>query len=313
MCCGKREYSLLFLRRQRQCWDSWWMTQSGAIAAHYEYDPFGKLMNFASEEALWNSYRFSTTYYVDGTELHYYGTRYYLLDMSRCLNRDSILEAGGLNLHGFVQNRSINAIDAIGHALYAFDGTANVPENETNVYLSFRAWGGRKGNYLLGIGNEIEYSIYTQKLRQATGWVLSETRSRMLIKLEQNIEANDLEIDVIGFSRGAVTAIAFAEVIEKLREEGVYPYGRIEKISFMGLYDPVPEPAIGHRPRIAELAENTAIAYSLDEKRSEFEPSLYTESIRIEARRFRGGHSDIGGGYQERGLASFCRKCKKVL
>jgi hypothetical protein len=121
--------------------------------------------------------------------------------------------------------------------------------------------------------------------------------------MERFIEEGDTDVDVIGFSRGAVTAIAFAEAVEKLKKEGVSPFCRVDHIRFMGLYDPVPGPFIRHRPGIPAIVQRTSIAYSLDEKRYQFAQSAYGGSG-VMASGFRGGHSDVGGGYQERGLAN---------
>ena len=148
-----------------------------------------------------------------------------------------------------------------------------------------------------------EYTAYTRLLRQATGWGLSAKKSSMLSHMEEFIEAGDTDVDIIGFSRAAVTAIAFAEAVEKLRDEKVPPFCAIERIRFLGLYDPVPGPFMADRPEIPKLVGSAAIAYSLDEKRDQFRPSIYNGPS-VTSRRFRGGHSDIGGGYKERGLAN---------
>lgn len=200
-------------------------------------------------------------------------------------------------------NNGLNGIDRLGLALYAFDGTKNVPADNTNVWLMSQAYQG-SAFYERGIGNANQYSIFTRLIRQATGWGLTAKKNVMLRNLKKQIEEGDLDVDVIGFSRGAVTAIAFAEAVEKLKEEGVEPYCRLKEIRFMWLYDPVPGPAIVHRPAIPEFVSQTSIAYALNEKRSLFETKVYAGPS-INSMGFRGGHSDIGGGYpaDERGLA----------
>jgi hypothetical protein len=126
----------------------------------------------------------------------------------------------------------------------------------------------------------------------------------MLAAMERFLYGGDTDVDVIGFSRGAVTAITFAEAVQKLKKERVYPYCLVERIRFMGLYDPVPGPFIRHRPAIPGIVQRTAIAYSLDEKRYQFTPSVYASGGGVIAAACRGGHSDVGGGYPERGLAN---------
>jgi RHS repeat-associated protein len=277
---------------------------AGIIAAHYEYDPFGNTINSNGLLAEVNPYRFSTKYLDAETGLYYYGYRNYSADLGRWLNRDPAEEDGGLNIYAQEGNNPVNKVDALGLALYAFDGTANIPENETNVWLTWDAgWSGLNSHYEKGIGNDTEYSIFTRLLRKATGWGLKAKSSNMLKEMEKYINAGDTNVDVIGFSRGAVTAIVFAEVIEKLKEKGVNPFCKIDRIRFMGLYDPVPGPSMRSRPSIPTIVDSTAIAYSIDEKRNQFKPSVYSGSG-IVARRFRGGHSDVGGGYDDRGLAN---------
>lgn len=89
-------------------------TADGSIAAHYEYDPFGRLNYSSGVLANSNPFRFSTKYHDDETGLYYYGYRYYSAELGRWLNRDPIAEQGGPNLYGFVGNDGINNIDKLG-------------------------------------------------------------------------------------------------------------------------------------------------------------------------------------------------------
>ena len=61
--------------------------ETGAIVAHYEYDPFGKLVDKSGGFADENLFRFSTKYFDAETGLYYYGYRYYELGMGRWLSR----------------------------------------------------------------------------------------------------------------------------------------------------------------------------------------------------------------------------------
>ena len=89
---------------------------SGAIAASYEYDPFGNLIRIDGPYAESNPFRFSTKYTDTETGLIYYGHRYYSPTLARFLNRDPIEEAGGLNLYAFVGNDPANRWDVLGLA-----------------------------------------------------------------------------------------------------------------------------------------------------------------------------------------------------
>ena len=89
---------------------------NGAIAASYEYDPFGNLIRIDGPYAEANPFRLSTKYTDTETGLVYYGHRYYSPSLARFLNRDPIEEAGGLNLYAFVGNDPVNRWDVLGLA-----------------------------------------------------------------------------------------------------------------------------------------------------------------------------------------------------
>ncbi len=86
----------------------------GSVLAHYEYDPFGKVINSAGTLAAENPFRFSTKYADDETGLLYYGYRYYSPALGRWLSRDPIEEMGGFNLYQFVNNNTVNDYDVLG-------------------------------------------------------------------------------------------------------------------------------------------------------------------------------------------------------
>ncbi|MBI3774443.1 MAG: RHS repeat-associated core domain-containing protein, partial [Gammaproteobacteria bacterium] len=87
---------------------------TGAIAAQYEYDPFGNLVRATGPMAFLNPFRFSTKYQDDETGFSYYGYRYYNASTGRWLSRDPIEEAGGLNLYRLLANSALNNIDPNG-------------------------------------------------------------------------------------------------------------------------------------------------------------------------------------------------------
>jgi RHS repeat-associated protein len=73
---------------------------SGAIAAHYEYGPFGEVLREAYQSLEVRrslgegGFRFSTKYYDTELKTYYYGYRYYDPSIGRWLNRDPIEESG---------------------------------------------------------------------------------------------------------------------------------------------------------------------------------------------------------------------------
>ncbi|MBC2601646.1 RHS repeat domain-containing protein, partial [Puniceicoccus vermicola] len=90
-----------------------YLDETGAIAAHYEYSSFGRVI--ASTGAPDDfAFRFSTKYQDNETDLLYYGFRYYVPETSRWASRDPIEEEGGPNLYAFVGNDGVNAWDYLG-------------------------------------------------------------------------------------------------------------------------------------------------------------------------------------------------------
>src|SRR5207249_11803613 len=82
---------------------------SQVISASYRYDPFGTLISASGSMAGTNMYRFSSKEWLFYSKLSYYGYRFYDPSMQRWLNRDPILEYGGINLYGFVSNDPVDS------------------------------------------------------------------------------------------------------------------------------------------------------------------------------------------------------------
>jgi RHS repeat-associated protein len=93
-----------------------YLNSTGAIAAHYEYDPFGKTTVATGPKANDFAHRFSTKPLDLTTGLYYYGYRFYDPNSGRWPSRDPIEENGGINLYGFVGNDGVNKWDVLGMA-----------------------------------------------------------------------------------------------------------------------------------------------------------------------------------------------------
>jgi len=91
-----------------------YINSTGAIEAHFTYDPFGQTTVATGTNLSRFVYRFSTKYEEPQIGLYYYGLRYYNPSTGRWPNRDPIEEQGGVNLYGFVGNDSVNAADLFG-------------------------------------------------------------------------------------------------------------------------------------------------------------------------------------------------------
>ncbi len=109
-------------------------TDYGTIAAKYEYDPYGKRINTATQGEYDQPYRFSTKPVDEETGLGNWGYRYYSYDLGRWVSRDPIGEAGAgtlaeadttriwptataaetLQEYSYCLNRSVDSLDAIG-------------------------------------------------------------------------------------------------------------------------------------------------------------------------------------------------------
>jgi RHS repeat-associated protein len=90
-----------------------YLTPTGLVAAHFEYDPFGNTVINTDASNLF-TYKFSTKPQDVENGLYYYGYRYYDAVAGRWINKDPIGEEGGFNLCGFVNNNGVNSWDRLG-------------------------------------------------------------------------------------------------------------------------------------------------------------------------------------------------------
>ena len=84
--------------------------------AKYTYSPFGEVL--LKEGAFVSRFQFSSKEHETSTGLTYFGYRFYSPALGRWINRDPLKERGGLNLHAFINNRSINYVDALGASTF---------------------------------------------------------------------------------------------------------------------------------------------------------------------------------------------------
>jgi RHS repeat-associated protein len=90
-----------------------YLTTTGSVAAHYEYDPFGNTV-VNTDTANFFTYKFSTKPADSETGLYYYGYRYYDPMTGRWPSRDPIEEEGGVSIYGFVFNNPLFSVDVLG-------------------------------------------------------------------------------------------------------------------------------------------------------------------------------------------------------
>jgi RHS repeat-associated protein len=87
---------------------------TGAIAANYEYGPFGELIRATGPMAQVNPFTFQTELYDWETSKYYWKCRYYDPSSGRWIGRDPAEEDGGLNLYGFCGNDAVDFYDVLG-------------------------------------------------------------------------------------------------------------------------------------------------------------------------------------------------------
>jgi RHS repeat-associated protein len=90
-----------------------YLTATGAIAAHFEYDPFGNT-TINTDTANQFTYKFSTKPQDVESGLYYYGYRYYDAVSGRWLGKDPVSENGGLNTYALIRNNPIIYWDYLG-------------------------------------------------------------------------------------------------------------------------------------------------------------------------------------------------------
>ena len=170
-----------------------YLDATGSSAAHYEYDPFGRTIVTTGPQAAEFAYQFSTKPLDVTTGLHYYGYRWYDAGAGRWINRDPIEERGGVNLYGFVYNRSLLGYDLLG---YCAKGDAKLTGQNIGVipYVGDRYDIGRKGiEGLLKNLASIPYKDIAESLLQGyfDGYGQDDVNTRILENYEEYKKLND--------------------------------------------------------------------------------------------------------------------------
>lgn len=321
--------------------------ESGRVVWRARYQPFGKAEVEEDPDGDGKSVtlnlRFPGQYADVESGTHYNIMRDYDPRTGRYLTSDPLGLAGGLNSFGYAGQDPVNAIDPLGLYLFAFDGTWINRSNGTltNVELFRRyydpSFDDARSRYWSGLGtqdpqrDDFQNSV-DRVLGGAFGLGGQATINEALGHLDGLIAGNqgkapfDGVIDLVGFSRGAAIARAFANRIYGRIDAGYYRQAladsglcRSLKIRFMGLFDsvgsfgvPGNSVDIGYDFSIDERIGTVAHAVALNEHRAVFdllsiqgnEHSPDTTAYR-EERGFIGAHSDVGGGYSVGDLSDF--------
>ncbi|MBT3058092.1 MAG: DUF2235 domain-containing protein [Candidatus Thiodiazotropha sp. (ex Lucina pensylvanica)] len=216
--------------------------------AHIEDDPDGDQISFQLNLRLPGQYEDTET----GLYYNYY--RYYDPETGRYLSSDPLDLNAGMNTYAYAANDPVRNIDPTGLLLFAFDGTGNTnnrdelrdPENPgdiSNVVRfaeSYRSapgelpvtpyidWDGSMASnrdyyYITGAGVDDPNFGSAPSPDAAFGVSLQQRVARMADYLVQYIEQMEaqgattpVDIDIVGFSRGAAEARMFANVVDDI-------------------------------------------------------------------------------------------------
>ena len=94
------------------------VTESGAVAASYEYDAWGNILSQSGSMADVNPLRYRGYYYDSETGFYYLQSRYYDPATRRFINADALTSTGqgfiGTNMFAYCNNNSVNGYDPSG-------------------------------------------------------------------------------------------------------------------------------------------------------------------------------------------------------
>ncbi|NUR54036.1 MAG: DUF2235 domain-containing protein [Acidobacteria bacterium] len=205
--------------------------------------------------------------------------------------------------------------------LVAFDGTWNTKKDNDTEYRNTNVWRfyetyhansrGAHDVYRAGIGTR--YGLAGRLVGGAFGAGELPRLNEAYEHVCRAWDEGDRAIDIIGFSRGAATALDFCNLIQQrgvrrpASETVVEPNATIR---FLGLWDVVAafglgflgvqELNLGHHLSLPhDRLEYCFHAMALDERRLSFLPTRLGGAYEVW---FRGVHSDVGGGNANRGL-----------
>ncbi|MEL6384222.1 MAG: DUF2235 domain-containing protein [Cyanobacteria bacterium J06626_18] len=205
-------------------------------------------------------------------------------------------------------------------ALYAFDGTGDRWDGQSPITATAKTENGRyltnvvffyaeylkagiRAEYFPGVGSSVR--ITNRIVGGAFGVGASRVINTAFRKLKDHYRQGDPVIDVVGYSRGAALARAFADKTFKDFDELVDKKGQTlaepPEIRFIGLFDtvasfgvPLNDTELFFQERIPISTKSAFHAMALDVRRAGFGlDRAYGDNV-LEVW-FRGGHGDIGG------------------
>ena len=298
--------------------------RSGERIWQAAHAPFGRVTDIRSSEGFTLALRLPGQHEDGATGLHYNDHRWYDPDAGRYLSPDPLGLRGGPNPYAYAGNDPLTRIDPTGLLLFAFDGTGNSDpppgrDDWSNVYKLARTYADGRVWYMAGVGRRDAASgilggavdlVDARTARERVDYMLGElTRAASL----PESAGRWLDVDVIGFSRGASMARDFANRVADRIASGTWTrLGTCVRLRFLGLWDTVAQFGMGGILDVAwKLAVPADVAYAahavaLNEHRTMFPGESIVGSlpggVRVELG-FVGAHSDVGGSYAEGDLS----------
>lgn len=299
--------------------------RQGKLLWRAAYHPYGKLASLSAKRGFQLNLRLPGQYLDAETGLHYNDHRYYDPELGRYLTPDPIGLQGGVNSYAYVDGNPLKYVDPSGLILFAFDGTNNSnppPDKDqvSNVFKFYDAYSNGRKWYMNGVGRPDQESLIETNGRDEIN--ANTARSRvdyMLRQLDGYLfsgkltKGGQVNIDIIGFSRGAAMARDFSnKVALRLRNNEYAKSGACISIRFMGLWDSVAQFGVsGNENNMWALSVPAEVEYAFQAVAlNEYRFAFPGESIlggadggvRVEVG-FIGSHADIGGGYAEGDLS----------
>jgi RHS repeat-associated protein len=212
--------------------------QDGKPVWQASYAPFGaasvKAVHTTHTQAPRTAFtlnlRLPGQYFDAESGLHYNDQRYYHPAQGSYLSPDPLGTPDGPNPYAYVAHNPLKYIDPLGLVLFAFDGTGNDESNPntlSNVVRFRDAYNDGAARYVTGVGTvhrDREWGDIAVPLADA-GLNTSgpERIDRMMTYFYEEARAADdntfMNIDIIGFSRGAAQARDFANLLNELTDK----------------------------------------------------------------------------------------------
>lgn len=307
---------------------------NGQIVWRIRHSSYGLAMDISTPPAK-HSYAFQLNlrmpgqYFDQETNWHDNGLRTYDPQRGEYLEPDPLgplpnWRSGQLLTQPFAyaNHNPLIYADPLGLILFAFDGTGNSKtpaegDDYSNIFKMWDSYNSGVAFYITGIGTTDDKMPYKGNMATGDGF---EQRLKLgfdfLDAYVKTAKEDVIDIDIIGFSRGAAEARVWAnQLIAKLNLKNQYAANAVTKcvnLRFMGLFDTVPHLGAFHGDEskydltVGTKFKRTVHAVAMNEHRGgavDFDgrsifnlPSESSDGKRVE-RGFIGSHADIGGGY----------------